>query len=336
MNMLCLRHTAALCFFVVIVSNSQVSAQQEQRPAPGQYQSVATPINHVGQGHVDLEFCRVKLIQEVEIPAQESGPLVVIPVTEGQAIGVGDDLAQLDDGLARLRLETARTKLDAATEKANNNIDVRAATNALQIAERERRRNYQLFSKGSMPKAEYDRSALQAKQAALQLEQAERDMQAAGKEAQVETFNLKAAGDSIERHRVRSPINGVVMELRKQPGEWVNAGEDVMRVAQMDRLYVQGLLDSSLFNPHEIEGQQVTISVPVARGEFLEFQGRIVFVSLEKYNAKSYVVRAEVENRQHDGRWLLMANEDEARMRIFLGEGVAARLSSNPQANDHR
>ncbi|MCP4887085.1 MAG: hypothetical protein GY904_10795, partial [Planctomycetaceae bacterium] len=64
--------------------------------------------------------------------------------------------------------------------------------------------------------------------------------------------------------------------------------------------------------------------------------GRIVFVSLEKYNAKSYVVRAEVENRQHDGRWLLMANEDEARMRIFLGEGVAGRLSANPPENDHR
>lgn len=295
--------------------------------------SQVAPVNHIGKGHVDLEFCRVKIIQEVEVPAQESGPLVALPVSEGQAVQQGEDLAQLDDRLARLRLETAQTKLEAMTEKASNNIDVRAATNALQIAERERKRNYQLFTKGSMPRAEYDRSALQAKQAALQLEQAERDMQAAGKDAQIETYNVKAASDSILRHQVKSPINGVVMELHKRPGEWVNAGDNVMRVAQMDRLYVQGLLDSSLFNPHEIEGQKVTISVPVARGESLEFRGRIIFVAMEKYNAKSYVVKAEVENRQHQGRWLLMANEDEALMRIHLGDEFASRVSSTPDTN---
>lgn len=295
--------------------------------------SQVAPVNHIGKGHVDLEFCRVKIIQEVEVPAQESGPLVALPVSEGQAVQQGQDLAQLDDRLARLRLETAQTKLEAMTEKASNNIDVRAATNALQIAERERKRNYQLFTKGSMPRAEYDRSALQAKQAALQLEQAERDMQAAGKDAQIETYNVKAASDSILRHQVKSPINGVVMELHKRPGEWVNAGDNVMRVAQMDRLYVQGLLDSSLFNPHEIEGQKVTISVPVARGESLEFRGRIIFVAMEKYNAKSYVVKAEVENRQHQGRWLLMANEDEALMRIHLGDEFASRVSSTPDTN---
>ena len=299
-------------------------------------QAGLSPVNHVGEGHVDLEFCRVKLIAEVEVPAQESGPLLTIPVAEGQAIGQHEELARIDDRLSRLRLETAQTKLDAANEKANNDIDIRAANNALEIAERERKRNYQLFTKGSVPKAEYDRSALQAKQAALQLEQARRDMQAAVKEAQVEAYSVKSASQSIERHRILSPIPGVVMEQYKQPGEWVNAGDNVMRIARMDRLHVQGLLDSSLFNPHEVEGRAVTISVPVARGEYLEFQGQIVFVALEKYNAKSYVVRAEVENQQRDGRWLLMANEDGATMRVHLGAATDTQASAgSPGTHPH-
>jgi multidrug efflux pump subunit AcrA (membrane-fusion protein) len=312
-----------------------VSVAEAQSPAADVAASPAwatqgrvAPVNHVGEGHVDLEFCRVQLISEVEVPAQESGPLVAMPVIEGQAVGQFEELALIDDSLARLQLETARTKLDAVTQKANNDIDVRAASNALEIAEKERKRNYQLYSKGSMPKAEYDRSALQAKQAALQLEQARRDMQAAARDAQVESYNVKAATRSIERHRIKSPIAGMVMEVFKQPGEWVNAGDNVVRVAAMDRLYVQGLLDSGLFNPHEVERRLVTISVPVARGEFLEFEGQIVFVGLEKYNSRSYVVRAEVQNRQHDGRWLLMANEDEATMRIHLGDDGVRRLSS--------
>ena len=319
------------CLVTCGLSLSAAIGQQTERTRfdAGQMvpNSQVSPVNHLGEGHVDLEFCRVMLISEVDVPAQESGPLVAVPVSQGQTVQQNADLAQIDDSLGRLRLETARTKLDAASEKASNDIDVRAANNALQIAERERKRNFQLYSTRSMPKAEYDRSMLQAKQAALQLEQAQRDAQAFAKEAQVEAYNVKAANQSIARHRITSPISGVVMELYKQPGEWVDAGDNIMRVARLDRLHVQGLLDSSLFNPHEVEGQKVTISIPVARGEFLEFQGRITFVSLEKYNAKSYVVRAEVENRQQNGRWLLMANEDEATMRIYLARETANRLS---------
>lgn len=277
------------------------------------------PINHVGQGHVDLEFCRVLLISKVDVPAQESGPLVALPVVEGQAVQANQLLANIDDQVAKLRLETAQTKYEAANEKAVNDIDIRAANNALQLAERERRRNYSLYQKGTLPKAEYDRSALQAKQAALQLEQAQRDRQAAMREAQVESYNVKATDESIKRHVISSPIDGVVMELYEQAGEWVNAGDNVIRLARMDRLHVQGFLDSTLFNPHEIQGKPVTISVLVARGQSIEFTGKIVFVSFEKANANAFVVRAEVENRQENGRWMLLANE-EATMRIHVGE----------------
>jgi len=317
------------------VATAQYSRIENVTPDKVHPATTYAPVNHVGEGHVDLDFCRVMLIAEVRVPAQESGALIAIPVKDGQEVDEGQQLAQINDSLGRLRLETARTKLDAATQKAGNDIDVRAAQNALEIADSERRRNYQLYKKNSLPKAEYDRSALQAKQAALQLEQARREMEAATKEAQVEAYNVKAASESIDRHRITSPVGGVVMELYKQSGEWVNAGDDVVRVARMDRLYVQGLLDSSLFNPHEVEGRKVTVSVPVARNEFLEFQGRIVFVSLEKYNAKSYVVRAEVENRGENGRWLLLANEDEAKMRIYLNQSAVTQVPTF-DANEQR
>ncbi len=311
--------TRRILFLAAILISPGIIEQPISAQTAQDQPEMLSPVNRVGEGHVDLEFCRVMFISEVDVPAQESGPLLEMPVQLGQAVEGGQSLARIDDSLAQLRLETARTKLAAASEKANNDVDIRAANNALELAETERKRNYQLLIKRTLPQAEYDRSALQAKQAALQVEQAQRDMQTAVKEAQIESHNVRAASDSIDRHIINSPLQGVVMERYKEPGEWVNAGDNVMRVARMDRLYVQGLLDSSLFNPHEVEGQKVTISVAVARGERLEFQGRIAYVSLEKQNARSYIVRAEVENRQHNGRWLLLANE-EATMRIHLGQ----------------
>ncbi len=300
-------------------------AQSPQTDRQGANERKVMPVNYVGDGHVDLSPCFTALIADVEIPAQESGPLISMSVREGQLVSVGQQLAKIDDAVALLRLETARTKLDSANEKANNDIDVRAAQNALNIAERERKTNQDLANKGALPRQEYERSALQAKQAALQLEQARRDMETATKDAQVESFNVRAATDSIKRHSIQSPIDGNVMELYKEAGEWVNAGDNVMRVARLDRLYVQGLLDSTKFDPHEVDGRTVSVALTMARGQQTEFHGRIVFVSYEKNSSKFYSVRAEVENRNVNGRWLLLAGE-EVTMRIHLDGNAVGQI----------
>lgn len=290
------------------------------------------PANQVGNGYVDIMSCVTLLISDVDVPAQESGRLISVLVKDGQTVETGQELALIDDGVARLQLQTAQTKLDAANDKATSDIDIRAAQNALEIAERERKTNYSLYQKGSLPKQEYDRSALQAKQAQLQLEQAERDRQMSIKEAQVEQLHVETANNAIQRHRIASPLSGNVVETFRQAGEWVNAGDNVMRVARMDKLYVQGLLESQLHNPHEIHGKPVTVTASLARGETLEFQGRIVFVAIEKNSTRYYSVRAEVENRQIDSHWLLLANE-EVRMRIHLDGSPSALV---PAGNAYR
>lgn len=303
------------------------TGRQQPLPFPnqqtGHWQPSEGPTNQAGDGYVDIEPCFTTLISDIDVPAQESGPLVAVNVREGAFVNLNDELARINDQLAQLQLENAQTRLDVASQKADSDIDVRAAQNALEIADRERRTNYGLYSKGSLPKQEYDRSALQAQQAELQLEQARRDRQVAMKEVQVEQYNVDAASKSIERHKILSPLQGNVLELYRQPGEWVNAGDNVLRLARMDQLYVQGLLDSNLHNPDEILGRPVSVFATFAQGQQQEFRGRIVFVAFEKNSTRYYSVRAEVDNLEANGHWMLLANE-EVRMRIHLeGTGVA-------------
>ena len=279
--------------------------------------------------YTDIFNCYSELISDVEIPAQESGPLVSLPFRKSQTVQVGQTLAKIDDAIAQLRLQTATTKLEAATHKASNDIDNRAAENALNIAERERKTNYGLYAKGALPKQDYERSMLQAQQAALQLEQAQRDMESNKKNAQVEGFNVSAAEDSIRRHEIKSPLDGNILELYKEAGEWVNAGDRVMRVGRLDRLYVYGLLKAELFDPHEIDGKPVTVTMKTARDQTASFQGKIVFVSYEKNSSLGYSVYAEVENRQVNGRWLLLSGV-ELSMRIHLKED---RLGQIPKTS---
>ncbi len=112
------------------------------------------------------------------------------------------------------------------------------------------------------------------------------------------------------------------MELNKDAGEWVNAGDNVMRVARMDQLYVEGSLDCNLYNPHDVRGRPVTVTARRAQGEQVEFTGRIVFVAMEKLTS-GVSIRAEVDNRLLGEQWMLLARE-EVTMRIHLdGQAVA-------------
>lgn len=300
-----------------------LAAQQTHELAnPAQAFSASQPVNRTGDGFVEIPRCFTRLIADVAIPAQEAGPLVSILVSEGQAVEAGQQLAAIDDRLAQLRMETAQVKRDAASQKANSDVDIRAAQNALEIANSEQEADYGLYRKQALPKRDYDRTVLKAKQAALQLEQARNDKETAIKEMQVEEFNVRAAAESIQRHSIASPVTGIVMELNKDAGEWVNAGDNVMRVARMDQLYVEGWLDPGLFNPHDVHGRPVTVVATLAQGEQVEFSGRVVFVALEKFST-GVSVRAQVDNRMAAGHWLLLAHE-EVTMRIQTdGEAVA-------------
>ena len=88
-------------------------------------------------------------------------------------------------------------------------------------------------------------------------------------------------------------------------GEWVQAGETVVHVVQMDVLRAEGSLNVSEYVPYEIIGKPVTVEVELDRGRTMTFPGKIVFVDPMIRPNGTYIVRAEVENRVENGQWIL-------------------------------
>jgi multidrug efflux pump subunit AcrA (membrane-fusion protein) len=100
-------------------------------------------------------------------------------------------------------------------------------------------------------------------------------------------------------------------------GEWVQAGEPVLHVVQVNRLRVQGNLKISDYAPKEVMDRPVTVKVVFARGRTETFNGKIVFVDPVVEAEGDYVVRALVNNREENGQWLLRPGMD-AEMTIQL------------------
>lgn len=249
----------------------------------------------------------VSVIDDVEVPAQESGLLVAMHASEGTLVKKDDVVAQIDDRQARLARYAAEMERDAALSKASDDIEVRFAQASLEVAAAELQSNESVNAKtpGLVPATEIRRLKLTKRRAELQIDKSKLDLGVAKMTAEVHDAAVKAAEQTIERRKIVAPMDGEVIARLKERGEWVNAGEPVLRVIRMDRLKVEGLLPAADFNPDELIERPVLIQVELAHGRKAQFEGRVTYISPLVTAGNKYRVRAEAVNRLENNQWLL-------------------------------
>ena len=256
---------------------------------------------------VTVSGCLVSLLEEAQVPAQEAGVLVELVAREGQQVAVDDVLGRIDVAQAEIGRHVATLQLAVAEERATNDINLRYAQAAADVAkaEYEAAETINRQSPRTVPLVEVNRLRLVWRKATLQIEQSQQEMKISGLEAQVRQAELDAAKVPVARRQIRSQLDGVVVKLHRHTGEWVKPGDPVFRVVRMDRLRIEGFVNQSQCAPAEIDGQTVSGEVVLSRGRREPFTGRIVFVSPLVQAGGEYRVWAEVLNRQQDRHWLL-------------------------------
>ena len=257
---------------------------------------------------VEVEPCFFSLIQEVQVPAEEAGKLESVAVKEGQHVKVGDLLAEIDDTHALMQLKVAGYKLAVAKEEATNNVHIRYAAAAAKVTKAEYEMNVAANRDfPTVPEIEIRKFLLTYRRSVLEIEQAQMNQRIAALEAAVSQAEVEAAQENLKRRRITSPLNAVVVELHRRPGEWVQPGEPVMHIVQIDRLRIEGALNAEKISPGQVADQPVVVAVQLPHGRAEEFQGKIVFVSPLVEADGQYEVWAEVDNRPNrdSGHWLL-------------------------------
>ncbi len=266
-----------------------------------------------------VKYCLVSLIEEVQVPAQEAGPLVTMLIKDGALVKHGQLLAEIDDRQPQLQKFAAEMERDSAIARASDDIEVKYAVAALDVADAELAQNEEINrrSPGSVPATELRRLRLTKRRAELQIDKSRLDLKVAAMTANVQEAAVKLAEENIQRRQIASPIDGMVVAVNRHEGEWVSAGEPVVRVVRMDRLRVEGFVSAAEFNPGEVDRQSVTVEVELARGRKVTFNGQVVFVSPQIQAGNKYRVRAEVDNRVEQNQWLLRPGTS-AEMTIHL------------------
>ncbi|MGL4512197.1 MAG: efflux RND transporter periplasmic adaptor subunit [Lacipirellulaceae bacterium] len=268
----------------------------------------------------------VRLIEEVTTPARASGVVASVRVKEGDLVEAGALLATVDDTQARLSRDRAAVELALAEERVKNDVAVRSAERALVFAKEEYTRLSRAIDElpGSISVSELEESRFAAQRAELDVEQARRELDLERMTARLKEADTRLAAHELELRRLRAPIGGMVIDVLRRPGEWVEPGEDVLRIVRIDRLRAEGLFDHRSLQGAAI-GAAAVVEATSADGKPLATPGQVAFVHPE-VNPINGQVRVWVDFDNPGGRL-----RPGLRVRVRI-DGVAAPKSMNSAA----
>lgn len=96
--------------------------------------------------------------------------------------------------------------------------------------------------KPNAEKAAIDQAQKEIKRSQIALQVEQESLVIAKVNEQLEKNAVQSALWNLELRNIRSPIDGSVASMECQPGEWVEAGNPVLRIINLNRLKVEGLL----------------------------------------------------------------------------------------------
>jgi len=270
-----------------------------------------------------LERCLVSLADEAKVPAQEAGVLVELAVREGDKVTKGQVIARIADDQPQMEKRRAKAEHDQAVAKAESDVDVRYSEKAEGVAQKafEKAEQSHRSVQGAVTEVERDRLKLEWEKTSLQIEQAQLERRLTALAADAKQVEVDAAEKAIERRQIRTPIDGVIEDLAKHQGEWLQPGDMLAHVLRTDTLRVEGYIDAAKWDPGEVRDRPVTVDVTLANGRQEQFTGKIAFVSERVESGGDYRVYADVPNRRGvpSGEWLLRAGQT-AKMTIHASQ----------------
>lgn len=205
---------------------------------------------------------------EVKLSSEVSGEIIELPIVEGQQVEKGDLLVRVNPDIYQSNLNRSQATLQnarAGLEQAEANLRESKASYD---------RNKNLFEKGVISKADWDKSV-----AKYESDQAFRN--SAYYSVQSASASVKESSDNLSRTTIYAPMSGTISLLNVEIGERVvgtqqMAGTEILRVANLNNMEVE--VD---VNENDIVKVQIGDSTKVEVDAYLkkEFKGIVTEIA---------------------------------------------------------
>ena len=228
--------------------------------------------------------CIIQARQNVEIRSPVEAVIESVRVRRGDRVSKGQILVTLESGPERAALALARSRAEAIGE-------IKAAETRVDITRKKLQRAEELYKKNFMSSNALDEADAEHKLAIEELRRAQENRKIAELEA-------RRAAEVLALRTIRSPFNGVVVEVLLKPGEFgaITFKDPIMKLAEIDPLLVEVLLPVNLYGKIRM-GQRATVMPEAPIGGTYETVVKIVDRVLDAASG-TFGVQLELPNKK--------------------------------------
>jgi membrane fusion protein YbhG len=141
-------------------------------------------------------------------------------------------------------------------------------------------RTQSLFNDHAATAQQLDKSELDYRTLLAQTAAATAQRETAVRDTATVTAQIAQINDQLRRSHVRDPIDGVVLATYVKPGEFVQPGEALYRIAALDTVDIKAYVTESQLGTIRL-GQSVRVTIDSAQGNRHQFTGTISWIASE-------------------------------------------------------
>ena len=228
------------------------------------------------------------------VSAEITGRVQDVLVDEGMVVTKGQELARLDATLAGIDLDLAKARVVSALAQ------IEGLSADLRDAERVLARTSSLSKASNASEAELTRAQARAETLRAQLKGARADLEVA-------RISVARQTETVDRHIVRAPFNGVVIDKNAQPGEIISPMSSggftrtgVCTLVDMDSLEVE--VDVNEANIGRVRAGQKVEALLDAYPDW-KIPASVIAV-VPRANRDKATIKVRIKLEQRDGRVL--------------------------------
>ena len=248
---------------------------------------------------------------EVTVAAEVGGRLLAFGLEEGDRLRRDTVVGMVDTVplvLERRALVARRAAAAARTREADANISALEVQRS--IADRELARTERLLRQAAATAQQGDRAEHDARVVREQLAGARASRGSAGQEVAALDAQVASIDDRLTRSRITSPLGGTVLARYVEPGELVQTGQPLFKLASLDTLTFRAYVSNAQLTRLKL-GQEVQVGVDRA-DSIAVMPGRVTWIASaaeftptaiqtrDERADQVYAVKVAVANR--DGR----------------------------------
>lgn len=254
-----------------------------------------------GNNDIPYDASGVFETTEVIVSAQATGELLSFTVEEGMNVKADEKLGYVDTLQLALKKNQLTATL-AATDSKWLDEKRQSASLRQQIInlERERKRFGDLLEADAATEKQVDELDYQIDVLKRQLSATEEQLNSHNKSLDGQCLSLEAQlaqlENQIEKSVVSSPVSGTVISKYAEPGEFVQPGKSLFKVANLEKMKLRIYITADQLTMLKI-GQKVKVYADKGQDERQEYEGVVSWISDKaEFTPKTIQTRDERAN----------------------------------------